>query len=142
MEEFAGQPVENTWHTGLAGGMTHPQWGQGRVLIETNGEPVALVWGMVGDFLVHAPTPPKCHKAFSAFVDHLVQLGIICQKTKTSPLAQKQNFCGMLPDSTTIPCVLIREAKIFRSLATIEYVKQAQRGALSRLALVVATGLL
>lgn len=101
--------------------------GQGRVLIGTDREPVALVWGMVDDLLVHATTRPKCHKAFSAFMDHSVRLGIKYPKTTTSPPAQIQKFCGLLYDSTTVPCVRITEAKISRSLATIEYVvKQAR----------------
>jgi hypothetical protein len=72
-----------------------------------------------------------------------MQLGIICQKTKTSPPAQIQKFRGMLYDSTTVLCVQIREAKVSQSLATIKYVvKQAWQGVLLRLSLAVATGLL
>jgi hypothetical protein len=127
----------------LAGEPADPSRGYGRVEIGEDGLPVALIWGMVDDFLVHAPTKTKCYAAFSEFMDHTMRLGFICQKVKTSPPAQVQKFCGMLCDTTKHPCIRIPDAKVSRSLATIEYVeRQNLQGRLSRLTVSVLSGLL
>jgi hypothetical protein len=140
---FRGKATENTWRAALAGESVDAKQGYGRVEIGEDGLPVAQIWGMVDDFLVHAPTKKKCYQAFSAFMDHTVRLGLICQKVKTSPPAQVQKFCGMLYDTTSHPCIRIPDAKVSRSLATIEFVeRQNLRGQLSRLTVSVMNGLL
>ncbi len=142
-DTYSGEIRENTWRAQLTGSPVEPRWGHGRIEIGSDGLPTALVWGMVDDFLVHAPTRNKCFKAFSEFMDHSVRLGFICQKVKTSPPSQTQKFCGMLYDTTKVPCVRVVQAKVSRSTATIQYaIRQSRRGDLSRLALAVTTGLL
>jgi hypothetical protein len=114
----------------------------GRVELGLDGLPVARIWGMVDDFMIHAPTKSKCFQAFSEFMDHTVRLGFICQKVKTSPPAQVQKFSGMLYDSSSHPCIRIPESKVSRSLATLEFViRQNQRGQLSCLTVSVMSGL-
>jgi hypothetical protein len=140
---YSGEIRENTWRAQLNGERIEPRWGHGRVEIGSDGVPIALVWGMVDDFLIHAPTKHKCFKAFSEFMDHTVRLGFICQKAKTSPPAQEQKFCGMLYDTNKVPCVRVVQSKVSRSTATIKYtIRQSLRGDLSRLTLAVTTGLL
>jgi hypothetical protein len=140
---FRGKAIENTWRSALAGGPVDGTHGMGRVAIGDDGLPVAQIWGMVDNFLIHAPTRAKCFKAFSEFMDHTVRLGFICQKVKTSPPAQVQKFCGMLYDTQSHPCIRIPEAKVSRSLATLEFViRQNHRGQLSRLTVSVMSGLL
>ena len=142
-DTFSGEIRENTWRAQLSGTKINPRWGHGRVEIGTDKLPVALAWGMVDDFLIHAPTKPKCFKAFTEFMDHSVRLGFICQKAKTSPPAQVQKFCGLLYDTTKVPCVRVMKSKVSRSTATIKYAaRQSLRGNLSRLTLAVTTGLL
>jgi hypothetical protein len=123
-DTFRGHATENTWRAALAGDSVKADHGYGRVELGANGLPVAQIWGMVDDFLVHAPTKEKCYQAFSEFMDHTVCLGFICQKVKTSPPAQIQKFCGMLYDTTGHPCIRIPDAKVSRSLATIEFVER------------------
>jgi hypothetical protein len=140
---FSGQIQENTWRARLVGEPTEPRWGHGLIEIGADGLPVALIWGMVGDFLVHGPTKHKCFQVFSEFMNHTVGLGFICQKAKTSPPDQVQKFCGMMYDSVEVPCVRIMEAKVSHSLATINFsICQSRKGELSRLTLAVTTGLL
>jgi hypothetical protein len=140
---FHGKAEENTWKELLAGEQVTPDHGYGRVEIGTDGLPVALIWGMVDDFLVHAPTKEKCYRAFSEFMDNTVRLGLICQKVKTSPPAQVQKFCGMLYDSTGHPCIRLPDAKVSRSLATIAFVeRQNLQSRLSRLTVSIMGGLL
>jgi hypothetical protein len=142
-DTFSGEIRENTWRAQLDGEKIEPRWGHGRVEIGPDGLPIALVWGMVDDFLIHAPTKGKCFKAFSEFMDHTVRLGFICQKAKTSPPAQEQKFCGMLYDTNKVPCIRVIKSKVSRSTATINYaIRESQRGNLSRLTLAVTTGLL
>jgi hypothetical protein len=55
----------------------------------SDGLPAALIWVMVDDYLIHAPTKRKCREAFTVFMNHMVRLGFICQCVKTGPPAQK-----------------------------------------------------
>jgi hypothetical protein len=113
------------------------------VQVGSDGLPVALIRGMVDDFLVHGPTKRKCGEGFSAFMDLTVRLGIICQKIKTKAPAQQQIFCGMNYDTREVPNLRIPEEKITRGIATIEYlVRQNKVGRLSRLAVAVGNGFL
>jgi hypothetical protein len=140
---FHGTVLENTWRSKMDGVQYDPTFGHGRVTIGADGQPVALIWAMVDDYLIHAPTFLKCCAAFSAFMDFMVWLGFICQKVKTKPPNQVQKFCGMLLDTTAAPRIRIPEEKLSRSLATIDFVLEMnRRGQLSRLTATVCGGLL
>jgi hypothetical protein len=140
---FQGKPMENTWRRALSGEPYDARLGHGRVYMGEDGLPAALIWGMVDDFMVHGPTKKKSCQAFSEFMDNSVRLGIICQRIKTKPPAQKQIFCGMEYDTSGAPTLRIPEEKVSRGLATIEYlIQQNKRGRLSRLAVVVGNGFL
>jgi hypothetical protein len=139
---FQGTVIENTWRVALDGGDYDPKLGHGRVLMGEDGTPAALIWSMVDDFLIHAPTRSKCVTAFNDFMDMTVRLGFICQKVKSSPPAQVQKFCGFLYDTSEEPTLLIPDAKISRAQATLTYLQTLGHRPLSRLALAVAVGLL
>jgi hypothetical protein len=90
--EFQGVPIENSWRCSLAGGIYHPRYGHGRVLLGADGEPVTLVWSHVDDYLVHGPNKAKTFRAFQDFLDMSVRLGFIYQQLKTKPPAQLKIF--------------------------------------------------
>jgi hypothetical protein len=140
---FQGTIDTNTWKDAMAGDDYDPRKGHGRILMGPDGLPAALLWVMVDDYLVHAPTKKKCCQAFSAFMDHMLRMGFICQPIKTSPPKQVQKFCGMLFDTTGAPTIRIPEEKISRARATIDYVRALNdQGVLSRLTAAVMGGLL
>jgi hypothetical protein len=140
---FQGKLQINTWATSMKDGSYDPRKGHGRVLIGEDGLPAALIWVMVDDYFIHAPTRRKCLKAFTAFMDNMVRLGFICQCVKTSPPAQRQKFCGMIFDTSKIPTLLIPSAKISRARATIARIHDLNtRGDLTRLSASILGGLL
>jgi hypothetical protein len=95
-ELFHGVVSENSWRNNLNGEGYTEGIGHGRVAINQEGLPAALIFSMVDDFMVHAASKNQAMRAFSAFMDHSVNLGFICQPIKTSPPAQRQKFCGMI----------------------------------------------
>jgi hypothetical protein len=140
---FSGSAIENTWRKALSGETYDQRLGHGRVYKGEDGLPAALIWVMVDDFMIHAPTKKKCFQAFSEFMDYSVRLGIICQRVKTKPPAQKQIFCGMEYDTSETATLRIPEEKVSRGIATIEFlIQQNKRGRLSRLAVAVGNGFL
>jgi hypothetical protein len=56
---FQGKARENTWRKSMSGRGYDKRLGHGRVRVGTDGLPVALIRGMVDDFLVHGPTKKK-----------------------------------------------------------------------------------
>jgi hypothetical protein len=135
--------VKNTWRASFCGQSTNPAWGHRRVEIGADRVPVNLVFSICDDFMVHGPTKRKCGQGFSAYMDHTVRLGFICQKRKTKPPAQVQKFGGLLYDTHGIPKTQIPDAKLSRGLATIDFLDRTNhRGGLSRLSVAVGTGLL
>jgi hypothetical protein len=138
---FQGEVQINTWATSTKDGSYDPRKGYGRVLIGEDGLPATLMWVMVDDY--HAPTKRKCYETFTAFMNHMVRLGFICQCVKTSPPAQRQKFCGMIFDTTKISTLLIPESKVSRARATIACIQELDlRGELTRLSASVLGGLL
>jgi hypothetical protein len=93
---FQGTEVKNCWRTKLAGTGYLPERGTGLTRIGSDGQPAALVWAFVDDFLIHAPTREKLTAALNAFMDLSLRLGYICQKVKCNPPAQLQKYCGFL----------------------------------------------
>ena len=90
-DTYSGEIRENTWRAQLTGSPVEPRWGHGRIEIGSDGLPTALVWGMVDDFLVHAPTRNKCFKAFSEFMDHSVRYA---RKSRLAHPPKRRNFVG------------------------------------------------
>jgi hypothetical protein len=108
----------------MKNGAYDPRKGHGQVLVGEDGLPVALMWVMVDDYFIHAPTRKKCRQFLTAFMNNMVRLGFICQCVKTSPPAQRQKFYGMIFDTAKIPTLLIPESKISRARATIKRIQE------------------
>jgi hypothetical protein len=89
---FHGVISENSWGNNLNGEGYTESIGHGQVELNQEGVPAALIFSMVDDFMVHAATKEQAMRAFSVFMDHIVNLGFICQSIKTSPPAQQQNI--------------------------------------------------
>jgi hypothetical protein len=139
---FQGSVLLNTWASKMADGTYDVRVGHGRVIMGDDGLPAALIWVMVDDFLIHAPTQRKCYQAFSLFMDHMVRMGFICQCVKTSPPAQEQKFCGMIFDTRSTPTMRIPMSKVSRTLATLARVGELNdKQELTRLAGAVVGGL-
>jgi hypothetical protein len=122
---FSGRVIENTWRNSLTGTAYQEKVGHGRVELKEDGTPVALIFSMVDDFLVHGPDKETTKQAFTDFMNHSVCLGFICQHIKTSPPAQKQKFCGMIYDTTGIPIHRIPENKVTRGRSTVDFLLRA-----------------
>jgi hypothetical protein len=140
---FQGAIVENCWRTQLMGTGYDPLHGTGLTQIGDDGEPAALVWAFVDDFMIHAPSRTKLTQALNAFMDLALRLGYICQKVKCKPPAQVQKYCGFVYDTTGIPTLSIPDDKRSRGLAMIQFLRAGgPTMELSRLTLAVVTGLL
>jgi hypothetical protein len=140
---FQGDVVLNTWSEALATGKYDERFGHGRMLMGKDGLPTAIVFSMVDDYFVHAPTMGKCDEAFGVFMDTAIRLGLICQPHKTKPPGRIQKFCGMMMDTTGIPRIVIPEEKVARAIVTIDYILGLDdTGILSRLSASVLGGLL
>ena len=87
----------------------------GLVWIGTDGQPVALFWGFVNDFMLHAPTWTKCILALNALMDLTLWLGIMCQKVKLKLPSQVQKYTGVLFDTTGVPTLLIPPDNVNRA---------------------------
>ena len=140
---FQGMAKQNTWMKKMDTGDYDARKGHGRVLIRRDGEPAALMWVMVDDFLIHAPSKEACEEAFRVFLNHMVRVGFICQVAKTKPPAQAQKFCGLIFNTERHPYITIPSEKLSRSKATIQFIKKLDKqGKLSRLSLSILGGLL
>ena len=106
---------ENTWRTALRDGEYDITLGHGYVGVQASGRPVALIFGFVDDFFIHAQTAADCCEALTAFMDLMVCLGIICQPVKTSPPAQVQKYCGFLFDTRGTPTLQIPPNTLVRT---------------------------
>jgi hypothetical protein len=134
---------ENTWRQALAKGTYAAGHGHGYVGLREGGTPVALLFGFVDDFKIHAPTAADCCEALTAFMNLMVRLGMICQPAKTSPPKQVQKYCGFWYDTRSTPTLHIPPNKVSRCLASVDFLLTRPRGhKLSRLSLAIITGVL
>jgi len=135
--------LKNTWRTALQRGKYNADIGHDYVFEQENGQPVAIVFGFVDDFFVHAATWSDCVEGLNAFMDLMVRLGLICQPVKTSLPAQVQKHCGFIYDTRGTPTLHIPPNKIARCIASAMYLKSKPRiEHLSHLSLAVVTGVL
>jgi hypothetical protein len=119
---FQGKVILNTWGEAMATDSYDERLGHGRMLIEDDGLPAAIVFSVVDDCFIHAPTIGKCEEAFSIFMDTVIHLGLICQPHKTKPPSRVQKFCGMMMDIWEVPRIVIPDEKVARAIVTIKYV--------------------
>ena len=121
--EFQGELLKNSWRTRLQHNTHDTQLGSGLIRMGPDGQPAALFWGFVDDFMIHAPTCAKCGQVLSAFMNLTLWLGIMCHKVKLKPPAQVQKCTGFLFDMTAIPTLRISPDKCDRGLAAIRFLK-------------------
>jgi hypothetical protein len=142
-ELFQGSIRVNTWANCMGGVPYVPEYGHGRVLLDRDGLPSVKIFTIVDDYFVHGPTKAKTGAAFSRFMDHMLRLGFICQKVKTSAPGQCPKFCGVLWDTEGTPTIRLPDDKVSRGLATIDYgLLLDEERKLSRLSASVMGGLL
>ena len=139
---FQGRPYCNTWWQAFAGGPSfNPKLDHGMVLIGDDGLPAALIWAHCDDFLIHGPTHAKCSAALTAFMDYVVEVGLLCHPGKLTPPSQVAKYTGFLFDTRGIPTLRVPEYKVDKSVAMIDYAI-ARRDHFSRLGLAVVKGVL
>jgi len=139
---FSGQPLENTWRRHAAENTCDSRLGHGRVVVSDDGLPAVLTWGFVDDFALHGPTHAKTSAALSAFFSCAVEVGLLCNPAKIDPPAQITKCCGFLFDTRGVPALRVPPAKRSRARAMVEFVLQSRGAPISRLSLVVVTGVL
>ena len=144
---FGGEPYDNTWQTTNELGEsrhTDTRYGRGRVLLDMSrdGSPAVLTWVHVDDFLFHGPTFAKTAASLSAFMDLALELGLLCNPTKTIPPTQVVKYCGFLYDTTAEPQLIIPPEKRSRARVQVQYTIQHSKKPFSRLALSVVNGVL
>jgi hypothetical protein len=66
------------------------------VLIGDDRLPASLIWAHCDDFLIHAPTHAKCTAALTAFMDYVVEVGLLCHPGKPTPPSQVVKYTGFL----------------------------------------------
>ena len=118
---FQGTPVDNSLQQYFSHEVYHPAYGEGRVLIGSDGLPVVLIWIHVDDILIHAPTLSKLEAAMDHIMGTTVRLGLICHPDKTSPPSQRVSFCGFEYDTSSTPTLHIPQSKVSRAIAISDY---------------------
>ena len=139
---FIGSPSENTWRRQVAEGVYNPSLGHGLGGLSSDGTPIALVFGFVDDFFIHAPTYAKCAAALNCFMDFAVDCGMLCNPAKCHPPSQRAKYCGFIFDTTGVPTLRVPQNKRSRARAMVEYLLSFKGAPVPRLSLSVVTGVL
>ena len=120
----------------------HPEYGEGRILIGTDGNPILLVWIHVDDIFLHGPTLAKLSEGLKLLLDTTVELGLICQSSKTVSPTQRVKFCGFIYDTKDIPKLIIPDNKVSRAIAMIDYLDYGCKHLFARLVISMVVGFL
>ena len=139
---FQGTPVDNSIMAYFTKKLYHPDYGEGRALVGTDGIPIVIVWIHVDDILAHGPTLAKLSKGLKILLDTTVELGLICQTCKTVSPTQTIKFCGFIYDTQNIPTIIIPDNKVSRAIAMIDYIGQGCSHVLARLVVSMVVGFL
>ena len=139
---FKGNPVDNSPMAYFTKKVYHPEHGEGRVLVDSNGIPIVLIWMHVDDVLIHGPTLEKLIEALDLLLDTTVKFGLICQPSKTVAPTQNIKFCGFVYNTQSIPQLLIPDNKISRAIAMIDYLTHGCDHSLARLIVSMVVGFL
>jgi hypothetical protein len=139
---YQGQPCVNTWWRHYsAGDPFQPSASHGMVYTGDDVLPAVLIWAHCDDFLLHGPTYEKTSQALTAFLDVVVEVGLLCHPGKLTPPAQVVKYTGLLFDTTTVPKIRVPEFKCAKALAMTDFAIR-HRSRLSRLGLAVVGGVL
>jgi hypothetical protein len=140
---FQGTPRRNDFLCRLAGQPFDPGFGTaGRVEITKDGTPTCRSWIHVDDVLLHGTRTAEVDEALTHTMDLALELGLICQPTKTSPPAHTQKFCGIIYETEGVPTRQVPPNKISRALALLSFVRREVADPLARLGLSVVTRVL
>ena len=139
---FSGTPSDNSLQQYFSHKISHPTYGEGRVLIGSDGLPAVLIWIHVDDILVHAPTLPKLEAALDHIMSVIIRLGLVCQPSKTSLPSQRVKFCGFEYDTSSTPTLHIPQSKVSRAVALTSYLLSDLKSPLSRLIVSMVVGYL
>ena len=139
---FQGTPADNSIMAYFTKKVYHPEYGDGRVLVGSDGIPIVLLWIHVDDILAHGPTLAKLSEGLKLLLDTTVELGLICQPCKTVSPTQVIQFCGFIYDTQGIPKIIIPDNKISRAIAMIDYIDHGCDHLLARLIVSMVVGFL
>jgi hypothetical protein len=139
---FHGTPRRNDFLSRLAGEPFDPSMSTGRVEITQEGKPTCRSWIHVDDILLHGTSKDDIGNALDFTMDLALELGLVCQPTKTSPPAHAQKFCGFIYDTEGILEQRVPANKVSRALALLSFVRREIHGPLGRLGLSIITGVL
>ena len=139
---FQGSPIDNSPMAYFTKRVYHPEYGEGRVLVDSTGTPVVLIWMHVDDILIHGPTLERLIEALDLLLDTTVKLGLICQPCKTVAPTQTIKFCGFIYNTKDIPQLAIPDNKVSRAIAMIDYLTHGCKRTLSRLIVSMVVGFL
>ncbi len=139
---FQGNPVDNSLPGMTQRKVFDPVKGEGRVLIDAEGEPCCLVWLHVDDLLLHGSSYERVSIALSWIMDEMVRLGLICQRCKIEPPSQRVKFCGFIYDTSRCPTLEVPTSKISKGLALISFLERGTRQRFARLTLAMVVGML
>ena len=82
---FHGNPVDNSLQQYFGHKISHPKYGEGRVLIGADGLPAVLIWLHVDDLFIHASSLAKLEATLDHIMHTTIRLGLIYHPSKTSP---------------------------------------------------------
>jgi hypothetical protein len=89
----------------------------------------------------YGPTYEKTSPALTAFLDVVVEVGLLCHPGKLTPPDQVVKYTGILFDTSTVPKIRVPEYKCAKALAMTDFAIR-HRSLLSRLGLAVVAGVL
>jgi hypothetical protein len=133
---FQGTPQRNGFLSHLAGEPFDPGLGTGRVEITANGKAACRSWIHVDDILLHGTSRENFGKALDHTMNLALELGLVCQPSKTSPPAPIKKFCGFIYDTSGIPERKVPANKVSR-LALLSFIRWEVNGPLACLGLSV-----
>ncbi|CAJ1931027.1 unnamed protein product [Cylindrotheca closterium] len=81
-----------------------PKLGYGFILTLADGGAVHI-WVWVDDFLIHGSSHEKTTRALAFFLNTAVDCGFLFHPKKLVPPQQVVKYCGLLFDTTDIPCL-------------------------------------
>jgi hypothetical protein len=100
-----------------------------------DGLPAVLIFVHIDDYFLHGPNCEKTNRALSAFMDKVLECGMLFNLSKVMPPAQVMKYCGFLYDTTFVLVLHIPENKHECSLTVLDYVLSKPGQELSHLAL-------
>ena len=118
---IGGSPVDNSIQQYFSNKISHPKFGEGRVLFGSDGLPAVLVWLHMDDILIHARIKAKLEAALDHILQTTMRLGLIFNYSKMDSPSQRVKFCGFIYDTSSIPTLCIPQNKVNRAIIITGY---------------------